>query len=470
MAEPLHSTPVPPGLVRGHGDQGARLLGYDPKPVQREVWALLDSFEDDEPLHQEAVVEVPRRAGKTTSLFALCVGRCSALEDYQVTYCAQTGAKSRERFYSMLRDLRRNDPGGAWRERQSRGEERIEWANGSVMRFLPPKASSFRGDAEDLVLLDEGQEVDAEDAEGLLGAILPVFDTRPNAQLVVAGTAGERRSGLLWDALESGRRGEWAILEYAAPDVDLADVDLDDEDLWVRAHPGIGTLTTLEVIRKRRRRMSDEMFAREYLGLWPRPAAAAGFSPEVWATRGVERAHRVPSRYGVGFDVAPDGSQAAVCAAWRASDGSARVQVLEDRPGASWVAPWLAKHARDRRVPGVGYDTAGTETLAVADELARLTRGRVQTRGLTTREFAAACSALAGAVTDGRLQHARQRSLDDAVRVATRRPILDGGWAWGRRGSQGSIAALVAATVALRVYDDLPPAPIRDVLTARPAS
>ena len=62
--------------------------------------------------------------------------------------------------------------------------------------------SLFQQEAFDLVLCDEAGELDPEKAEALLAGILPTLDTRPTAQIVVAGTPGEVRAGLLWTRLE----------------------------------------------------------------------------------------------------------------------------------------------------------------------------------------------------------------------------------------------------------------------------
>ena len=472
-AKPLHYSKPGKRLARvgpDLGEVGAGLLGFDTvMPMQRELWALLEArrapVKAGLPLHENTAIEVPRRAGKTEGLFSLAIGRCATLEAYDVTYCAQSGTKSRERFYGLLRRLRRHGEALDFRARESRGEERIEFGNGSIMRFLPPKASSFRGDAIDWLILDEGQEVDEADAADLIGSVMPVFDTREDAQLTVAGTAGGSRSGLLWDALEKGRAGHWGILEYAAAE----GLDPESPATWLRTHPGpagVSQVRALEVLHKRFSEMSLEMFCREYLGLWPEGAGSAAFSAELWAQLGAE-SPALPSRFGLAFDCTPSGDRSSVVAAWRDAEGTAWVEVIRDEPGTAWVAPFVAALVGKHRVP-VGYDTGGPQTLAVADEIARKHR-TVKLRGLVTREFAASCASFAGAVTDRTFRHSRQPALDLSVSSASRRPILDGGWGWGRRVSSGSIAPLVAATVALRMADDLPAARVSRVLTARPA-
>lgn len=472
MAKPLHFSPIPASAARKAlevGMAGMGMLGFTPMPVQREIWKLHDAKVRGYPLFENIAVEVVRRAGKTEGLFSLAVGRCSTTEDYQMTYCAQSGTKSRERFYGLLRRLSRHSAGTGWRARESRGEERIEWDNGAIMRFLPPKASSFRGDKIDWLVLDEAQEVDEEDANDLMGSVLPVFDTSEGPQLTIAGTAGAFRNGLLWEGLVRGRSGQWGILEYAAAVADGERIDLDDEDLWLAVHPGpagvIGKDKVLAVLRKRRAEMTDEMFAREYLGVWPEAMTAAAFSAEVWARLGREMVTR-PSRFGLAYDVTPGGTRTAVVAVWRDSVGVAMAEVIREDAGTAWAPDFIGNLAIKYRTP-VGYDTAGIDTLAVADEIARRFKGRVPMQGLTTIDFTVACAVLSNEVLAGNFRHFRQQALDESISVASRRPIRDGGWAWGRLKSSGHIHPLVAMTVALKMHDDLPQQRITTVLTAR---
>ncbi|MGW5239490.1 hypothetical protein ACWEOW_11205 [Monashia sp. NPDC004114] len=456
MSKPLHFSPIPAKAQQfgpSLGEVGAGLLGItDIKPVQREIWALHEARTPlGLPLYPRVSVEVTRRAGKTLALLALAIGRCSTIDDYSVTYCAQSLSKSRERFYEVLKMLRRHGQGD-WTARRSNGEEQFEWGNGSVLRFRGPKAENFRGDALDWAILDEGQEVDETDSADLIGSLLPTFNTRDDAQLTVSGTAGAVRSGLLWEAMEKGRSGLWGILEYAAPEGS----DVDDETVWLATYPGpaAGSKDTLTLLREMRSEMTAEMFGREYLGLWPMDTTRGAFDLDAWQRLGRELAQQQPQRFGFAFDVTPDGKRTAVMAAWRNDAGEVWVEVMQENSGRDWAVDFIGQLARKYRLP-VGHDTAGIETLALADDIKRRYPNTTLT-GLTTTDFAVACAVLDAAVRDGSLRHSRQQPLNEAVSVASRRAIRDGGWLWGRRASSGHIHTLVGATVALRMFDDLP--------------
>lgn len=471
MATPLYYSDIPVEMSFAedkdiYGVTGARLMGIEPMPVQREIWNLLECQDAEaRHLYENNAIEVPRRAGKTEGILAEAVGRCMAKPAYNVTYCAQNGVKSRDRFYGLMRRLRGKY---AIKTRESRGEERFEFPTNSVLRFMPPKASSFRGDAEDWIIFDEAQEVDEEDAADLIGSVLPLFDTRESGQLTIAGTAGANRNGLLWDALEKGRDGRWGILEYAA---DLNKIDPNNPDDWLKVHPGpagVPRERAKQILIKRREEMSEEMFFREYLGIWPLASNAHAFDMELWSQSGREATPGQPQRFGIGFDVTPSGSESAVVAYWRDSAGFGWMEVMRVEKGTKWVPDYVGALGLKYRLP-IGYDTAGIDTLAVADEIARKYQKRVVLKGLTTIEFATSCAALSVEFQSGNLRHIRQPALTSAVENASRRNIRDAGWAWGRKQSTQSIATLVAGTVAKKMFDDLPKERNVRVITARSA-
>jgi hypothetical protein len=69
-------------------------------------------------------------------------------------------------------------------------------------------------------------------------------------------------------------------------------------------------------------------------------------------------------------------------------------------------------------------------------------------------------------ILDDTLHHFNDPDLDDAVKVATKRSLGDGGFGWSRAKSADHITELVAATVALKGFDLLPVAAPRAVARA----
>ncbi|MCS0491182.1 terminase large subunit domain-containing protein [Curtobacterium flaccumfaciens] len=456
--------------------RGADLMGFDPTPQQ---WLLADALnahhDDGEPLASTTAVCVPRRAGKTTTLLATALGRAAERPNYVVLFTAQSGTKARDRFLAMARTLERRWPNEAERGfkiLKGAGHQVVEFTNGSFLQVVPPKQESFRGDEGDLIILDEAQEHDAEVSGELLGAILPVMDTRPGAQLVVAGTAGEHRSGLFWDTLEEGRTSVRAIragqepesptgiCEYAASDqISAPDLLTDGQKDWSKAeplvtaaHPGVGTLTTVAKMRERFAKLPLPQFLREYLGVWPEDYSRSAIDAKAWRDAGLDFEDR-PADVVFAFDVAPEGTTAAIAAAWRV-EGEARVEIVWHEPLSDRLVTELTRLASTYRTT-VGHDTVGA-VLAEAEALGRK-RPKPRTRPIVYRDVGAACATFMKDLMAGKLHHFDQPELNAAAAGAAKRPLGENAWGWGRKASGDTdITPLVAATIALRTYDTTP--------------
>ena len=129
------------------------------------------------------------------------------------------------------------------------------------------------------------------------------------------------------------------------------------------------------------------------------------------------------------------------------------MEVADQRPGAGWLADRLAELAGRWRPVCVAYDQAGP-ALDVADVV---TRGGQDLLGLKAREYAAACAGLLEALCADppAVRYRHHPALDSAASAAVRRALGDA-WAWGRRQSSGSLAALTAATVGVWAADHAP--------------
>ena len=454
--EPLHySTPAQSTASLATVHRVAKAVttgGRGLLPAQTRAAAVMCAeHPDGRPEFGFVGVCIPRRSGKTTTMLTVALARMIARPGLRVAFTAQTLLKARDRFIDLVGQLDASGLAGH-KVRLAQGSERITLANGSELHLVSPRQDAFRSAAYDLIILDEAQEHDRDARTDLLAGVLPTLDTRPHAQLLVAGTAGPRRDSLLWDALGWGREGRWGIVEYAATE----DADLEDEDVWRRVHPGLAEgLTTIDRIRMNRQALGAEQFAREYLGLWPDNEATGGLSQEVWDTLGLEHAPlpEDPSRLAVAFDVSPAGDRATVCAAYADDNGLPRIEVMESRPGVDWLVDFLVPVSDRWRAP-IGYDSGSKSALGVADKLAQQ-RLRSKLVGLTTTDYAVACQRFTSDVLEGKLRHARQPDLTAAVLGATRRPIGDAGYGWGRRASGVDITPLVAASVALFVSGTL---------------
>lgn len=445
---------------------GAELLGLvgGRKTLKPQQLLLADALQ----IHTARMgVCWPRRATKTTTILAVLIGRClkrpeKTGEPYTVMFSAQSGIKSTARFREWVTVLDRVHAGSESRPYKARlaaGSQALIFPNGSSILVVQPSAESYRGDASDVVWLDEAQEHDADASAELLAGVLPTMDTAPEgAQLIVSGTAGEVRAGILWDTLVKGRDEDdpTGIVEYAAdPDTNVE--DLGDPALWESVHPGIGTLTTVERVQGNYEAMSAPVFAREYLGLWPVDYTVSTFDSAKWLASEREVPKSLPTNVAFGFDLSYNGSTAAIVAAWRDADGVAHINLVEHRQGSSWVKARIVELSKRYKAALGLNDIGGIRAVREEIERARsIPKSRLTT--VAFAQIAPSCSTLLREFEDSNLRHFGQAGLTESFMQVARRQMGDKAWKWAPGMNNADITPVWAATMALRAFDERPTA------------
>jgi len=341
------------------------------------------------------------------------------------------------------------------------GSEHVKWrrSNGLIRPF-PPNETGLHSKLSDLVVVDECWAFDLIQGRAIDQAIVPTQATRPNAQVVKVSTAGTAKSTWWLGAVEAGRaavnnsrdRGV-AYFEWSCPD----ELDPCDPGSWPVYHPALGRTIGAEAMQAALDQLGPDEFARAYGNRWVSVAARV-IPLEAWR-RAAEEPAPLPGPGGLvlAFDAALDRSDAAIVAAWRDEAGVGHVEVTDYRygVGVGWLPERLGELVERWRPRSVAFDEAGP-ALDVADALRR--KG-LELAGLKAREYAAACAGLLEALCADppTVRYRAHPALDAAAHDAARRALGDS-WAWGRRQSAGSVAALTAATVAVWGWDHAPPA------------
>ncbi len=455
-------------MLRFHGPRAMR--GRSVKPQQLLVADVLAAG------HQKNAALLPRRSSKSTSVLAVALGRAEARDDYRVGVLTMTTGKAgRSRF---LKDVvpaieRSGLPLGSYKVVRAAGQERIEFpTSGGSVAWLST-VDDLRGEAFDLIILDEAGEADPQKVEDTLAAALPTLDTRPGAQIVVAGTAGKyRRGNLLHDWLVLGRTpdpetGEVraGIVEYAMPET----LTEEDTDSWeairphvLASHPGIGTLTTEKAIRDNYLTLPRETFLREYGGLFGDEGGSVSlFDPLKWARTGVDGALPAPpERFSLAFAPHPDQISVSIVAAWRDDEGRAVALQLDHLSGIDEAAPRLLKYARRYKVPVV-YDAGSQVGQLIVERLTRATP-RPKLHPFTYPDVKRAASLIVDEVDRENVVHYRdQLVLTEAIHLTVKRKSGDRGWLLGRdpKRPDDDITPAEAWAIALLHYDGSKPKP-----------
>jgi hypothetical protein len=461
----MHAFPEPLYASEDRGpsealERGSELLGFDTiKPQQYAVASVLDAR------HENTGITMERRTSKTTSILSWLVGMCDLNPGLQVAYTmATTGKSARDRFVKVLAPpLERAARDGApLHVRRAAGQERIVWANGSLLQVLAMSGQEFRSQEFDIVCIDEAGESQPDESEDALAAVLPTLGTSELGMLILAGTAGQYRVGnMLWDVLEMGRAGAGGILEYAMPD----DTDVGLLRDWATAvpllerwHPGIGTLTTLDRLHRdwllMKASADPSHFAAEYGGIWGNRSGAGGlFTADQLAGLYLhaDRLPEPPRRFALAASASD--THGSIVAAWR-EDGEGRLLVLAHRPGRAWLPIVARDFSRRYRVPVV-VDPQASQVMQDVKQALEQLRPAARVAVQTYEDVGAAHERMKLEIEKATIRHYGQDALVDAL-VKVKRQQMGAKWKFGRVSDEDDITAAQAATLALRYYDAMP--------------
>jgi hypothetical protein len=443
---PRFATPRNPErkTMGGNVARTAALLGTPLMPWQQLVADIGGEVDDrGRFVHPFLIVTVPRQSGKTTLLLAQAVQRCLARPRQKAWHTAQTGQMARQKW----RDLADTIMAGPakqlamGRPRRAAGSESLVFLTGSQLRPHPPTRDGLHGEQSDHNDIDEAWAYDEAQGDGVLQAIQPTQATRPGAQTWVWSTRGDRSSTWFHGLINRAYSGEpgVALFDFGIPD------DADPMDLATIAayHPAYGYTIDMSSLERARASLPPGEFARAY-GNRATGAGERVIPLEPWLAARTDE-QLPPGRPAYGVAVAADGSAGAVAAAVLGPDGVPWVEIIEHRPGRSWLVDRV-RGLRDQG-QGVAADRLGP----AAPVVDQLELAGVEVLPLVRADYAAACQDLFDRVADPagpRLRHRTHAALDDAADIAGKRLGGDGGWVWSRTRSAGDISALEAATLA----------------------
>jgi hypothetical protein len=294
-----------------------------------------------------------------------------------------------------------------------------------------------------------------------MGSILPVISAQPDPQIWYTGSAVDQtihEDGVAFArvrdrALEQsdGRLyyAEWSA-DAETPD-EVEDEMARDPGVVAATNPALGIRIMLDYVEAERRELDSRTFAVERLGVgdWPPvDGSATQVIPiERWDSLADDPAAegaRLLDPVALAFDVTPDRSMSSIVAAGRRADGDIQIEVADHRAGTGWLAPRLLE-LWERHDPVVVM----CDAMGPAGSLVHLVEDAgVAVECVSTGDYAKAFGALLDAVDERSVRHLGGSDLRQAVKGASKRPLGDGAFGWGRRNSTIDISPLVGATLA----------------------
>ena len=454
-------------------------LGYRRlNDFQRHVARLqTERLEDGSWAYRTIAVTVPRQSGKTTIRGPVAIHRGLLKPGSKAWLTAQTREYARQTIVEDVQPRLARAPfaqiaaGGL---RRSQGSEGIYLTNGSSWRVFAPAPDALHGTANEIVDIDEMWAIDELTGLALEQAAYPTFTTT-GGQLCVISTAGTAaRSGWLRRfvltgraAVAAGHRTGFAYVELGLPDNLRAEVEAGLRakphstdwrhavDLVIKDHPAHGSTLKPETIITAAEAMTVDDFLRAYCNLWT-DASEQIIPPHLYAAARKSSVGELPARPAYGIAAGTDRADVAIAAAWRGVDGRAYAKLIHHQPGYTGALEAIRSHVPD---PARAACASTGPVLELVDGNPAITR-------YSTHDYATACARLLSLIIDGALDLEASDPLDRAAAGAERR-ALDDAWAWGRRQSAVSVAALEAVTLALWHWDHRRrPAPAPAVVSA----
>ncbi len=355
-----------PRFAYTFGPEVARLgeiAEFVPDPEQRLLLDVTFGYTKRHRIAAPEVCTIAARQNLKTGFLKLC-GLGWLIVDPQpfITWSAHeydTASASFQELAAMLEGNR------ALRRRVKRiyhgdGKERIVMKReygGAVMKFKARTKGGGRGLTAARVILDEAFALQP----AHMGALVPIMSAMPNGQMVEASSSGRIESESLRDIRDRGRAGdpELAYAEWSAPEgtCEFSQCDhsrgmkgcaLDDEKLYRLANPALGRRIEISTIRRERRQLPVEEFARERLGWWDKPTSEiALFAPEQWAA-GADLRSEIRDDVVIRFGLATSWNRArgAIGTAGLSPSGKVHLEVVECH---ALQSPWDVDEGAGKR-------------------------------------------------------------------------------------------------------------------------
>jgi hypothetical protein len=394
--------------------------------------------------HPISVATVARQNGKSTYMMArILMGLFHWDESLQVS-SAHRLVTSLEQFRAIVQIIEENADlaNQVKRIRWQHGAEEIQTITGN--RFIiKAGGSAARGLSKpESIHLDEIREL--HDME-TFAAMRYTLMAAKNPQVNCFSTAGDSHSIVLNQLRErglaaaSGASDNVGYFEWSAP---TDEISLENAAF---ANPGLNITIHPDNIRAVFNDPPD-VVQTEVLNRWVTTISSVVGSKE-WQACGDDSIDLDPDKLTwMAIDISPDRRNAALVAAQKLGDESFVIKLLhtweniiqlDDRA----IANDAASYCRKYPIEYLLYSRRTTGAIA-----ARMLPAGIPIHDMD-KDYPQACDELLGAINSGRLKHRNQAELTEQMLSAVQLRRGDGGWVIGRRASQTSVAAAVAAAL-----------------------
>lgn len=441
-------------------------------PDENQQWILDQTFgfqADGRPAAFEVDLIGPRQNIKTSSIIMMEIGWMYVTEEPFILHTAHELDATEEAFIDLRErlletPLLRKELNPAKGDRDTpgiytgNGSWEIHLLNGTRLKYKARGKDSGRALAADKLVLDEGFALQ----NAQVGSLYPILTTIPDAQVVVASSAGKLYSSVLRDHRERGRNGrsprqfyaEWGDRKpwvgcksrHCEHAKDAIGCVLDDEKRWAEIMPAWGLRVFPETIRNMRQAMPPMEFAREFMVWWEDPPNAD--TPGVldlqrWSQL-EDKTAPAPDRVELMLDVSPDRKSSTIAAAGAGPDGKTLI-ITTTLPGTTRTVAALGALVAKRNVVSPVALMPNTQAGALIPDLIE---AGIPWEPFTTVQMGQATAAfITGVNENAAYVHVGQAEFAKAVENATTRFTAQGeAEVWDRRDKSIDIGPVVAGS------------------------
>lgn len=413
-----------------------------------ELHVFLARNEDGSYAAKTICISKPRQNGKSFAARFYAIWM-AAIEGKHVLFSAHHG-KTVRKMFKEIRNFIENTPdfyamlkpkNGIYAAAGTEGIYFVdEYGNDAgLIEFQTRTNSAARGETYQVIIVDEAQELTAEQLEALKPTTIAADDAEKvdsDPQMIYLGTPPNPKcvgtEFRRWhDEAHSDKESSIWWMEWAVDEIpDMADREAVMELVYL-TNPAMGYRIKESTMYDVMDTMSAEGFARECLGWWENTVLSLFvIAANLWhACEAKEDEIPQPDSgivcYAVKF--APDGSTGALAAAIKPDDGKPYVQLIAHRSmgsGVQWFADWLIPREDDAAsiaIDGRAYSGALVTELNNAD----FAHDQIVTPSST--DVGTACSMLVSSVESHDVIHGGQEELTKSATNCRKRLIGNNG-------------------------------------------
>ena len=315
---------------------------------------------------------------------------------------------------------------------------------GGCIEFATRTNSGARGGTYSVIVIDEAQELTADQQEAMLPVISAASDVTDRSkmpqQIYIGTPPSPTCLGTVFremhDKAHSADTGGAWWIEWSIETDNLSNFLQTEEqaiEFAYETNPAMGYRIAEETVLNEFENMRLDGFARERLGWWAKAAskkADPAIPADVWKdAMSYDPKPNGKTAYGIKFTA--DGGEVILCGAVIPDEGKARVSIIDRQPtgrGVQWLADWL--NQRYKQACCVVIDGRGGADVLV-DKISDVWRMKGTVIRPTGREMVAAVGTLTDALNERTVTwYAGQDDLNDSALTSVKRSI-GGGFGFG---------------------------------------